>query len=182
MPPQDIARSIPRTHTADSVTSGFPATARTAHTRPRLSGTWVPQPPPPCSSPSYNRQPTEAERESGAALQPLLASSQSATAELDAAAEELLLKSTVRAAWTKVGYSRPTAASPTALSYRTLPWQEEQEQRDGVLDEMAVLQRQQSETVRQLLQLRVEQLQLRIQQLDALSCLLDSQHLVRERG
>ena len=67
----------------------------------------------------------------------------------------------------------PPAAAAAAEAAR------EQEERNGVLDAMAVLQQQQSDTVRQLLQLRVEQLQLRIQQLDALSCLLDSEHLVR---
>mmetsp|Transcript_22567 Transcript_22567/g.43003 ORF Transcript_22567/g.43003 Transcript_22567/m.43003 type:complete len:333 (+) Transcript_22567:114-1112(+) len=51
-------------------------------------------------------------------------------------------------------------------------------EREGVIGELAVLQQQQCDTVRELLRLRVEQLQLRIQQLSALSCLLDSERML----
>jgi len=51
-------------------------------------------------------------------------------------------------------------------------------EREGVIGELALLQRQQCDTVRELLRLRVEQLQLRIQQLSALSTLLDSERML----
>jgi hypothetical protein len=161
--------------------AAFPSTAvTTALTRPRLSGEWPSPPPRSCPPQSI---PTDA---STPVPDPTNAAAAAATSPPPWEPEPSPLGPSPAHSPRAAASVSPSAAT-TAIAAAAILTTEaaaaeaarEQEERDDMLGAMAVLQRQQSDTVRQLLRLRVEQLQLRIQQLDALSCLLDSEHLVR---